>query len=432
MNSEMPSFSKWYARGWVPLLVLLSLPIASYGDITTAQIVSVFSLAALGWAAIRLAHAGVDPTTSITAAPEDVARRHLRAAMFFAILSVIGSKLVLRDQASTLSGEDFENLQERYIALTEAALQGESNASIWSTIGNLMRAFFFVSVTSWVAYTKHGNTLLSKLVVSIVVGGALLQNFLVSVSRLQFIFYLVVAVICAGAVDHPLLRRKGLVYGGIGLLLLFLIVTSGQRFEAKFGDQEAAIGYVAPFFGVDILPLGQWLIDKLGAAGFALSVYVMQGVPELIRLIMYNPSPYDLGTHSFFLLLSPLARLFGGYLSAESGPSITNQGFWWGYMGDLYLDFGVLFPLIYVVSLFCLVKLAMRFGRGPVYGLTLRILTAGLLMIIPYTGIFNTYVVHYVVVLMLAMRESSAVKPAVSISGTAQNTAASPARVLHP
>jgi len=397
-------FSGLYLLGWMPLVALLLLPVVSFTGIPAYQIAAVLALVCAGYITVKWTEKST-PAKFISAPATPVPAAHyLRAILIFSTLSIIGCQLVLREQATTFGDASFENLQERYVALIEASLNGTATSSIWSTIGNLIRALFFVALTAYVSFTKHETSRWKKLAATAVIAFTLFENFQVNVSRLQFVFYIVLMVVVAVRIDHPLLKKKWPIIIVGSALFIFLAYTATQRFDATFGDRQVAADYIANLFGVEVLTPGRWLIEYLGLGVFSVLMYLAQGIPEVIRLITNNNSPYALGTHSLFLVVSPLMRLIGMPLAPNS-VEISNQGLWWGFLGDLYLDFGVLFPIMFLVILHVMVRVAARFGTGPIYGMTLRCLTGGMLLIVPYTGIFNTYSVSYFCILMLAIGE---------------------------
>ena len=402
-SSSSRTYSKLYVFGWVPLLTLLALPLVRFVDVSGWQIAGVLLLVLAGYgvvvAAERTGRAPPDPDIS-----RATTRAHARAVIVFSVLSVIGCQMVLQEQASYLGDASFENLQERYIALVESSLDGSATSSLLSSVGNILRAFFFVAVTSFVALVKAESSWSKRVALAALLVFALAENFLLNVSRLQLMFFLVAAVVATFMVGHPILRRKWTIAAMLAVLVGFLVFTTNQRLDAKFSDASAAAEYVATFFGVDMLPMGRSLVDEFGIAAFSLVLYVSQSVPELLRLMANNQSPYSLGAHSLYLLLAPLVRIVGVDLAAGR-ELISNQGFWWGFLGDLYLDFGVLFPLAFMLILWTMVRVVQRIGRGPVYGLALRSLTGGMFLILPYTGIFNTYAVSYFAIAALAAWE---------------------------
>lgn len=395
-------YSRAYAWGWAPVLVLLALPIASFTALSALQIAGVLVLIAAGHAVLLHGEHRRRLATPVLAAPPQA---YWRAVWCFSILSIVGCWLVAREQASILGDSSFENLQERYVAMVQASLEGNSSSSILSSIGNLVRSFFFVALVAFVAYTRTSAARWKKLIAAALIGLALAENFQLNVSRLQFIFYIICLAIAAHIVAHPWLKKKWPIVTVAGLLSIFMVITTNQRFTASFGDDSVAADYIARLFGVQILPLGSHVIDQLGVAVFTLSIYLSQSVAELIRLIADNPSPYALGRHSLFLVISPVLRLIGFPLTPGADAPLTNQGLWWGFMGDLYIDFGILFPVAFLLVMWLMARTAIRFGTGPVYGLTLRCLTAGMLFVVPYTGIFNTYAVSYFGILALAAWE---------------------------
>lgn len=402
-HSGLPVLATFYAAGWMPLLLLLATPLVAFPDVSPIAVVGVLTLVLLGYLTLRTAGRGYRP-----AAPAGtLAARHGRATIVFSVLSIVGCQFVATQQSVYL-GTDvvFDNLQERYIALVESSLQGDATASLWSTLGNLLRAFLFVAMSSFVAYSTQPRRRAKTVMLGMLLAVALAENFLLSVSRLQLVFFLICAVIASIFVAHPLWRRKTVIVAALLSVVLFLVITTSQRLNAKFGDAEEAVGYVTTFFGVELLPFGALIVEQFGVAVLTLCIYIIQGVPELVRLISNNTSPYALGTHSLYLVLSPLFRAFGVQLGADS-PPISNQGVWWGFMGDLYLDFGIFFPVVFLLTLCLMVRLARHIGDGPVYGLAFRVLTAGLLLIVPYTGILNTYSVSYFGLAVLAAHESA-------------------------
>lgn len=401
---SVTTYSKSYLIGWAPLILLLLAPIVDFIDVDGLHVAAIIVLVVLGYFVLRFAERTYKKSFPIYIEENTVARLHGRAVVIFSVISVIGCQLVLQQQQNFLGIASFDNLQERYIALVEASLQGNSTSSIWSTIGNLSRAFFFIAITSYVATSVQKRSIWSKLLLGSILVTALVQNFLVNVSRLQLIFFLLCGGIAAVLIHHPFLRRKVPIVGLIFILVTFLVATTTQRLNAMFDSAELVANYMMQFFGVQLKFIGRLLLDNLGIAFFTLCMYISQAIPEGIRLITQNDSPYSLGGHSFYLLLAPLLRLFDVQLGVGNSV-ISNQGAWWGLIGDLYIDFGIFFPFIYLIILYALVRIAIRYGDGPVYGLALRTITAGMLFIAPYIGVFNTYAVSYFAITVLAIGE---------------------------
>lgn len=399
------AYSKGYAAGWAPQILLILAPIVSFKDLSGTQISALILLVILGYFIIKSASKTEIKSELRQNYLQNINNSHALVVIIFSFLSLIGCYLVSQQQESYLDGSAFDNLQTRYIALVDASLQGNATSSILSSLGNLARSFFFIAITSFVVVTTERRSTLTKLLLGTLVLFALAQNFQVSVSRLQLVFYLICGWVAAVQIGHPILRRKAPIIIVASVVTgLFLVSSTMQRFEAMYGNSNLAAEYMQTFFGVEMKPLGNAILDHLGVAVFTLSLYIAQGIPELLRLMSNNASPYSMGGHSLYLLLSPPLRIFGVNLGADT-PLITNQGSWWGLMGDLYLDFGVLFPIAYLVILYGMVRIAIKYGNGPVYGLAFRALTIGMIFAIPYIGIFNTYSVSYVGIAILAAYE---------------------------
>lgn len=362
-------------------------------------------LVAIGYFTIKAASKSEIESMSRQKSLQITTNSHARIVVIFSFLSLVGCYLVSQQQLSYLAESNFDNLQTRYIALVDASLQGNATSSILSSLGNVARSFFFIAITSFVAVTTERRSTLTKMFLGALVLFALSQNFQVSVSRLQLLFFLICGWVAAVQIDHPILRRKAAIIILASIVAgVFLVSSTMQRFEAMYGDTDLAAEYMQTFFGVEMQPLGNAILEHLGIGIFTLSLYLTQGIPELLRLMSNNASPYSMGAHSLYLLLSPPLRIFGVNLGADA-PLITNQGSWWGLMGDLYLDFGVLFPVAYLAALYGMVRIAIKYGNGPVFGLAFRALTIAMIFAIPYIGIFNTYSVSYVGIAILAAYE---------------------------
>jgi hypothetical protein len=186
--------------------------------------------------------------------------------------------------------------------------------------------------------------------------------------------------------------------------VLFIIRTTDQRLASTFDDDSLAAAATVGLFGADVQPLGQSIVDHLGLSAFILVMYISQAIPEFVRLVIYNPSPHALGAHSLFLVVAPIARALGSPLAADMS-AISNAGLWWGFLGDMYLDFGDFYFVGYLCALFVMIRVARGFESSGVFGLTFRALTGSMILIIPFTGIFNTYAVSYFALLILAVLE---------------------------
>ncbi|NDI84632.1 hypothetical protein [Undibacterium crateris] len=400
-------FSRLYCWGWAIPIALYMLPIAEFPDLSYFAVFVLFVLVFLGYAVIKSVEKKFRCGAQLNVNEIQGFGKVHRSAVFFSLLSIIGCQLVLSEQANYIGGLDFGNLQERYITLVESSLDGTATSSFFSAIGNLFRSFFFIALSSLVVYSKVEKSKLKITLVSILVVFAISLNFFVNVSRLQLVFYILVIGITAELINHPFIRNKRLIFGVTSILILFILMTTNQRFEAKFGDLSLAAGYIAGYFGIKITNLGAWVIEYLGLATYTIAIYLTQGIPELLRLISFNASPYSLGAHSFFLVISPFAKIIGVKLG-ENGPEISNQGAWWGFMGDLYLDFGFLFPILYLVVIAFMIVAALKIRSKNIYGLAFQSLTGAMIFVIPYSGIFNTYAVSYFGLLFIAIYKKRA------------------------
>ena len=403
-NKHAPIYSKAYLLGWCLPLLLFVAPIVSYSDISSGYAWWVLTVVAAGYVvSVFAGRSGINRRTSGTEFPMR-SKSLFRMVVIFSIVSLVGGQLVLSEQSNFLGGYSFDNLEERYIALIHSAYEGSSTNSIWSTLGNLMRSLFFVAVTATVVYTKIERSWLRRIGVSVLVGAALLQSFYVNVSRLQFVFYLINAAVAAVLVGHPILRQKKWLAAVAVLLVLFLIRTTDQRLASTFDDESAAAAGMVGLFGADLQPSGQFIVDHFGLSAFILVMYISQAIPEFVRLLIYNPSPYALGAHSLFLVVAPIARALGSPLTPDMS-EISNAGLWWGFLGDLYLDFGAFYFIAYLCALFVMIRAARGFESTGAFGLTFRAMTVSMILVIPFTGIFNTYAVSYFALLILAALE---------------------------
>ena len=404
-RQRVRTYSRIYLGGWALPILFYMAPITGYWDIDAWSITAVMLVVASGYLAIRIAQLQTvrqPPLVDVAASPS----RYLRILMVFAALSLVGGQLVLTEQANFLSGFSFENLQERYIALIASANEGTATHSLGSTIGNLLRSTFFVAVAAYVVYTKIERSVFWRLVATAVILAALGQSFFVNVSRLQFMFYLVFGVVVASLIDHPVLRHKKWILLGGGVAVIFLVVTMDQRLSTTFSDNNVAANAMMGLFGAEMQGLGQYILDHFGLSALILSMYMTQGIPEFVRLVAYNPSPYALGGQSFFLIVSPIARLLGSPLQVDM-TLISNQGLWWGLLGDLYLDVGEYYPIAYPIVLYVIVRIARRFDYDGPFALAFRGLTTALLLIVPYTGIFNTFAASYLMLWLFAGLEKA-------------------------
>lgn len=397
-------YSKAYLLGWsLPLLLFVS-PIVSYSDISSGYAWWVLTVVVAGYAVSVFASRNAANRRTLRIEHPMRSGSLLQLAVFFSILSFIGGLLVLSEQSNFLGGWSFDNLEERYLALIQSSSEGSATNSIWSTLGNLMRSVFFVAVTAIVVYTKIERSWLRRIVASAIVAAALLQSFFVNVSRLQFFFFLINAATAAILVGHPILKQKKWLIAAAVVCVLFLIRTTDQRLASTFDDDSFAATAMVGLFGADLQPLGEFIVDHLGLSAFILVMYISQAIPEFVRLVIYNPSPHALGAHSLFLVVAPIARVLGSPLTPDMS-AISNQGLWWGFLGDMYLDFGAFYFVAYLCALFVMIRVARGFESGGVFGLTFRAMTVSMILIIPFTGIFNTYAVSYFVLLFLAVLE---------------------------
>jgi hypothetical protein len=403
-NKQASVYSKAYLLGWILPLLLFVAPIVSYSDISSGYGWLVLTVVGAGYAVSVFAGRSVVNRRTLGTAYPMLSRSLLRLAVIFSILSLIGGQLVLNEQSNFLEGWSFDNLEERYLALIHSSYEGTATNSIWSTLGNLMRSLFFVAVTAIVVYTKIERLWLRRIGASALVGAALLQSFFVNVSRLQFVFLLINAAVVAILVGHPILRQKKWLVAAAVVLVLFLIRTTDQRLASTFNDDSSAANGMVELFGADLQPLGQFIVDHLGLSAFILVLYISQAIPEFVRLVIYNPSPYAWGAHSFFPVVSPIARALGSPLTPDMS-AISNQGLWWGFLGDMYLDFGAFYFIAYLCALFVMIRVARGFESSGVFGLTFSAMTVSMILIIPFTGIFNTYAVSYFALLILAVLE---------------------------
>lgn len=398
-------YSRGYIAGWAPQILLILAPIVSFPDLSIIQISGIILLVISGYFIVKFANKSEFQSKSEIKYCQSHSPFHGRIVFFFSLLSLMGCYLVGQQQSVYLNGAEFDNLQGRYIALVDASLQGTTISSVLSSLGNLARSFFFIAITSFVAVTMERRSILFKLLLGALVALTLVVNFQVSVSRLQLGFFLLCGCAAAAEMGHPILRFKIALVTLVGVAAAwFLVFSTTQRFEAMYGNSDIAAVYMQIFFGVEMKALGSAILEYFGVATFTLILYISQGIPELLRLIGNNASPYSLGGHSFFLLFSPIFRIFGVNLGADA-QSMTNQGAWWGFLGDLYIDFGIMFPVAYLCALYGMVRLAIKFGNGPIYGLAFRALTISLILMAPYIGIFNTYSVSYVAIAILAVYE---------------------------
>jgi hypothetical protein len=385
-------------------LVLFVAPIVSYSDISSGYAWWVLTLVSAGYAVTMFAGRRAVNRQALGREYPMRAKTLFRLSVLFSVLSLIGGQLVLSEQSNYLGGLSFDNLEERYLALIHSSYEGSATNSIWSTLGNLMKSLFFVAVTAIVVYTKIERSWLRRIVASAIVVAALLQSFFVNVSRLQFVFFLINAAVAAVLVGHPILRQKKWLIGAAVVCVLFIIRTTDQRLAGTFDDDSLAAAATVGLFGADVQPLGQYIVDHLGLSAFILVMYISQAIPEFVRLVIYNSSPHALGAHSLFLIVAPIARALGSPLTQDMS-AISNAGLWWGFLGDMYLDFGDFYFVAYLCVLFAMIRVARSFESSGIFGLTFRALTGSMILIIPFTGIFNTYAVSYFALLILAVLE---------------------------
>lgn len=400
------TYSRAYLGGWCLPILFYAAPITGYADVDPQSIATVLLVVVVGYVAIWIAESRPMRHGVVSREQAVTPRRYWRIVLFFSVLSLIGGQLVLTEQANFLGGFSFENLQERYIALIASSNEGSATHSLASTIGNLLRATFFVAVGVYVLYTKVDRSFLRRGVATIIVGAALAQSFFVNVSRLQFVFYLIYAVVVASQIRHPMLRHKNWILAGAAVCVLFLVRTTDQRL-ATFADSSVAADAMMGLFGADLQWFGQYILDHVGLAALILSLYMTQGIPEFVRLVAYNASPYALGSQSFFLVVAPLARALGSPLQVDM-TLISNQGLWWGLLGDLYLDVGEFYPIAYPLVLYAMVRIARRYEQDGPFALAFRALTVALILIVPYTGIFNTFAASYLALWGFAVLEKAA------------------------
>jgi hypothetical protein len=396
------AFSKALLYGWLTTLTLLALPLFSFHTTNMAwlltSLVSV-ALALFGSFAAESRRASARPPIETTDARSS---RHFGShIVVFSVLTLVGSGLILVDQGSSLAGFDIENLQDKYVALTELANAGDTTGTYLSTLGNGLRAFFPLAVTSLVAFSCRSRRVGASVILSTLVGAAFYYSALATASRAYVIFMVVVIVMAAAMVRHPLLRRKGVLLAALVLGVVYLMTTMSQRLEGKLGDYEAvARDYLLTFFDADAQWLGNRVADYLGAPGMTIPLYLSHPLPEFSKLVADGTSQYSLGAHSLFLVLRPLKLIGIDLAPAQIQPD--RPGMWWGMLGDLYLDFGVLFIVAYPLAVYAMVRTAKAVQPNSAYGLGFRSVTAAMLFASPFFGVINTFSFTYFGMLALA------------------------------
>jgi hypothetical protein len=82
-------------------------------------------------------------------------------------------------------------MQERYIALVDDSLKGLTSSSLLSTVGNLMRSFVFLAMSSAVIASKNLKSLVARCLLYSLIFFVIYENYAVNASRVQIIFYAV-------------------------------------------------------------------------------------------------------------------------------------------------------------------------------------------------------------------------------------------------
>lgn len=382
--------------------MLLGLPLVNFLGVDSWQIFLLFILILLGYISIRALDSPA-PQYKFSSLKIRSSNSFLKVTIFFSLVSILGCQLIFIDRNESLGDVLFGSMQERYIALVEDSLKGLTSSSLLSTIGNLMRSFAFIAISSAIIAGKNLKSFAVRYILYSLIFFIIYENYAVNASRVQMIFYAVFCIISFSMSNKFFLRFPPLLFLIIGAGSSFLIISTSQRLALIYGGLPSLMDHFQSYFGVAMMPLGSFVFDFLSPPFFILYLYIIQPLPELLRLISLNESPYFLGVHSFFLIATPLLRFFG--INILGAADISNQGMWWGLMGDLYIDFGNFFPLFFIGTMYLMVAISKRFEGGEIFGFSLKAMTIAMIMVSPFIGPFNTFSVSYFALLVLAIVE---------------------------
>jgi hypothetical protein len=407
-------FSHSLMAGWAIPFTLLLLPLFQF----RVQENFWFWVAVLTVvAAIMLSRAAEVPRNYAAIEPEQVllpAPRQCRMAVFiFSALTVLGSMLIIIDQQGALTGLDVANLQQRYVELLVASRDGERLGTGLSTVGNFLRATVYIAIVAMVALSKQSAGLRRTGFGWIALLMAIGVSEVATASRTFVVFCVAIAVTAGFVVRHSQIRRVGSLFViGIVAVVLFSITTN-QRIDATGGEADLALDFVTSLFEVELQGLGRVVADYMGFPVITGLLYLSHSLPEFSRLVADGSSQLALGQHSLYLIIAPVERLIGMEPAMPANMLAQRPGMWWGALGDLYLDFGVAFVLVYPLLMAGMIRVAQAFRGRDVFSLALRCMTAAIFFCTPYFGILNAFSFTYVLLLVLAMFNSFARNPRV-------------------
>lgn len=384
------------------MFFLLQLPFVDFVGVGQLDLFLLGLLIALGYLSIS-SFGNSDSKEIVEYVKKSQLTRCINVTIFFAFLSILGCQLIIFDRNESFVDIFLNATQERYISIIEASSKG-LESSLLSTFGNLFRSFVFIVISSATIAGKNIRSSFLRYLLYALIIFIIYQNYMINVSRVQLIFYLIFWIVSFRLSSNLFFRITPLFIFMILIISIFLVLSTSQRLELMYGNVFSISNHMLGYFGVNMLPIGSIVFDFLSPPFLVLYLYLIQPLPELVRLISLNDSPYLLGMHSFYLLAAPFLRIFGIHIPVIE---MTNQGMWWGLMGDLYIDFGYFFPFSYVFTLFMMVWIAKRYGGGPIFGFSLRVMTVSIILISPFIGPFNTFSVSYIGVLALAVFESA-------------------------
>jgi hypothetical protein len=389
--------------GWAIPLVLLALPLFHF-DLANRMWMGVAVAAVL--AAIYFCRVAEVPpgghARRDVAVPLPPPRQCRRAVYLFSSLAIAGASMMIIDKQGILGAFDIFNLQQRYIDMMVASLEGELVGSWMSTVGNVLRSMVYIAIVAMVALSRQTPGLARTGLPWMVLLVGILATEIATASRSYLVFCIVVGLVAGFAVGHRVIRRLGTLFL-LGFVAVFLFsITTNQRLEATGADSELAIDVLTDLFDIHLESLGRWIADHLGFPVVTGLLYLSHPLPEFSRLVADGSSQVSLGAHSLYLVIDPVQRMLGAEGVVPPNALAQRPGMWWGMLGDLYLDFGIAFVVAYPALIAVMTRVAHSLRSPDVFSLAIRCLTGAMFFASPYFGVLNTYSFTYLLLLGLA------------------------------
>lgn len=390
------------AAGWAIPFTLLALPLFRFGvEDRPWMIVAIVTALVAIWLCFSSEHAR---TPVVGAAPRLPSPRQCRKAVYlFSTLTVVGAVLILIDQQGTIGLDSITNLQQRYIEQILASQDGGPLGTWISTVGTILRSTIYVAIVAMVALSSQSRSPWRNGMAWAAIAFAIAASEIATASRTLVVFCVTIAVIAGFAVRHPFLRRLGTLFALGCVAVILFAVTTQQRFEASGGEEGFALAVIQKLFDVDLDWMGQWVADHAGFPIVTGLLYLSHSVPEFSRLVADNSSQVALGGHSLYLVIAPLERMVGMEAGTPANFLAQRPGMWWGALGDLYLDFGIAFVVMFPALVVALTRMANSLRSNDVFSLTFRCMTAAIFFCSPYFGVLNAFSFTYLMVIGLAL-----------------------------